>query len=282
MKADCKYLNSKFMRLIILTGILFSFFLSNSFSYGETSKDKIKVIATTTLIGTMVRTIGEDMVEVNTIVPGGMCPGHFDIKQTDLKNLSEANILLNHGWEKWIENLIKTVENEKLMIKTITLGGNWMVPEVHIQALDEIAKILSQTDPKNSKLYRDSSNNYKKAINTEVLRIQELTKNLAGTKVICSQHQSGFLEWLGFNVVVAYGRAEELTPKKLIKIMKVARVEGVQIVVDNLQSGAKTGMQIAEEIGAKHIVLTNFPLRDSYIESLRENINKIMQTVRTK
>ena len=259
-----------------IIGIILVFFLLDFCGCQKRPLPGIKVVATTTLIETIVKTIGKDKVSVVTIVPGGMCPGHFDIKHADIETLSKASILLNHGWEKWITNLINSVENKELVVKTISLEGNWMVPDVHIQAVDEITKILCKVDSQNTRCYQESSNSYKEAINLEVVRIQELMRNFEGTKVICAKHQSGFFTWLGFKVVAIYGRAEEMTPKELVKIIKTASEEGVQIVVDNLQSGATAGVQIAEEIGARHIVLTNFPIKGSYIASLKENINKII------
>jgi len=257
----------------------FLFFLLSFFGCRKTPAQGIKIVATTTLIGTIVETIGKDKVNVITIVPEGMCPGHFDIKSSDLEILSGAKLLLNHGWEKWIENLINSVENKKLEVKTINLDGNWMIPDVHLQAIEEIEKVLCKTDTQNREWYQKSSNFYKEAINSETGQIRDLIKDLQGTKVICSKHQEGFLNWLGFKIIATYDRDEELTPKELVAIIKTAKKKEAQIVVDNLQSGAKAGVQISEEIGSKYVILTNFPHNNSYIESLKENINKIIRVM---
>ena len=62
--------------------------------------------------------------------------------------------------------------------------------------------------------------------------------------------------------------------------MKISSLKRVALVVDNLQSGPNTGKQIAEDIGAAHVTLSNFPLKGSFIETLEENVAKL-ENVRT-
>ncbi len=237
----------------------------------------IKIVVTTSMIGSIVKAIGKERVEVITIVSAGMCPGHFDVKPQDIAISSDANALLSHGFEGWVEKLLNSVGNSELLAKSISIEGNWMVPKTHKKAAKKIMKILCDISPQNINWYEENLSCYEKTIDSTTVQIRELTKDLKDIKVICAQYQSGFLNWLGFKVIITYGRPEELTPKKLAEIIKIAKKEKVQIAIDNLQSGAGTGRLIAEEIGASHIILTNFPLGDSYIVALRENVDKIIK-----
>jgi len=265
---------SRFKKTILLF-ISIALLLSslNFLGCRQISTDRIKVVTTTTLIGTLVKTIGKDKVDVVTIVPGGMCPGHFDVKPDDIKKLSTAKVLINHGWEVWISDLLNSIENEKLVIKTLKIKGNWMIPDIQIIAGEEITKTLCEIDSQNSSFYKKNLNHCKKEINSVAVEVKNT--DFRGEKVVCSEYQTEFLKWLGFEVVATYGSSKELTLKDLAEIISIAKKKDVHIVIDNLQSGLKAGEQIAEEIGAKYIVLTNFPLGDSYTESLKENINKL-------
>ena len=98
-----------------------------------------------------------------------------------------------------------------------------------------------------------------------------------GVAVICSEMQRPFLEWLECRVVASYGRPEELTSSQLITMIKKARKEHIVLVADNLQSGPQAGKTLAEEAGARHVTLTNFPLSGSYITDLKNNIRKILK-----
>ncbi|MDP2755438.1 MAG: metal ABC transporter substrate-binding protein [Nitrospirota bacterium] len=234
-----------------------------------------KVVATTSFIGTIAKAIGKDRVNVVTLVPGGMCPGHFDLKPDDILAITDAMIILNHGWEMWIK-FLNSME-KKGSIRTINIQGSWMIPEVHIRVTNEITRILAEVDPQNSKWYEKNSVIYKREVELATIKVKEEVKPFQNVKAVSSEHQAEFLRWLGFDVVATYKRPEELTPKGLIEIIQRAKREGVQVVVDNLQSGPKTGEQIAIEIGARHVVLTNFPLGDSYIGCLKENVGKVIK-----
>ncbi len=230
-------------------------------------EDRLKVVVTTSLIQGIVEEIGKDKVEVSTLIPSGMCPGHFDIKPQDMKALSSASLVLSQGWER----IPKT--------QKIGIEGNWMIPDIHIKAVEKITEILCRKDPENREGYRRNGEDYKKRVLALTHEIKKEAKRLKGIKVVSSQYQKDFLEWLGLDVVGVYARPEDLTPKTLKEIIDRAKREGVRLVVDNLQSGKDAGLPIAEEIGAKHITLTNFP-ENSYIESLRENVEKLLCAIR--
>jgi hypothetical protein len=38
-------------------------------------------------------------------------------------------------------------------------------------------------------------------------------------------------------------------------------------------------MPIAKELGAAHVTLSNFPLKDSYLEALKENLDKLKEAI---
>jgi len=261
--------------LSYLVSILFLF----SINCSRLPKEHIKVVATTSLIGTIVEVIGRERVDLVTIVPAGMCPGHFDVKPVDIENLSDADLLLNQGFEGWVKSLINASENKGLRVETIALEEDWMVPEIHKMAAEEITQELCKIDAQNRNFYEGNLSSYIKSVDATSLKIRKTTQNLRGTKVVCAEYQKAFLNWLGFKIITTYGRPEELTPKRMIEIIRMAKSEDVKLVVDNLQSGKDAGRTIAEEVGAAHIVLTDFPLGDSYITSLNENIDKIIEAI---
>ena len=81
------------------------------------------------------------------------------------------------------------------------------------------------------------------------------------------------------DIVFAYRRAGELTPGMMAEAIKQAKHEQVRLIVDNLQSGSDVGLAIAEEVNTKHIVLTNFPLGNSYPEALAQNFSTVVQAL---
>ena len=71
--------------------------------------------------------------------------------------------------------------------------------------------------------------------------------------------QLGFVEWIGINVIAAYGRPDSLTPKAAKSLIDRGRAENVSLIIDNMQSGQDAGAGIAEELDCARIILSNFP-----------------------
>ena len=249
----------------------------------QAGQEKLKIVSTTSLIACIVERVGKDKVHVVTIVPSGMCPGHFDIKPGDVKVLEEAQILLEHGFEGelFVEDMVKLVENPELVRAPLNIEGNWMVPDIHIQAVDKIVEVLSRVEPKYITLFKSRAHNYKEEIRNLSGRTQQKAKELkvGKTKVICSEMQAEFVDWIGFDVVFTYGRPDSFSAHQLREIIEKCKLENVKLVIDNLQSGADAGKPIASEIRRAHTTLTNFPLeyggKFSYLKSLKANADKL-------
>ena len=78
-------------------------------------------------------------------------------------------------------------------------------------------------------------------------------------KVICMGWLKTFIESAGFDVVSTFNPPETLSAGDLTALSETAQTEGVALVVDNLQIDTEFGEQIANPVGAEHVVLTNFP-----------------------
>lgn len=247
--------------------------------YCESPEEKrIKITTTTALLGSIVHAIGMEEIDVSTIVPAGMCPGHFDLKAENVKELSGSRILLSHGWEKWTGKLLAAVDN-KPALRIIGVQGNLMVPDNHKQAAEHVTSLLCSLDQQHRTVYTKNYVSYASAIDSIVKDITDRSKDIKGIKIVCSELQAEFLQWLGLHIVFAYRRAGELTPGMMAEAIKQAKHEQVRLIVDNLQSGSDVGLAIAEEANTKHIVLTNFPLGNSYPEALAQNFSTVVQAL---
>ncbi len=273
-------------------GILIAWILSGIFaplfSCGAISQPKLKVVATTSLIASVVQQVGKGEVEVVTIVPSGMCPGHFDIRPGDVKVLEQARLLLEHGFEGeiFLDEMIKLIQNRKISRVTLNVQGNWMVPEVYIRAIDRIVQVLSAAIPEHVDSFKFKASGYKQQILSlgRDIRRQAQELRIAEIKVVCSEMQAEFLTWLGFDIVATYTRPEDFTARELQEIIKKAKDANAALVVDNLQSGAKAGIPIARELSCPHVVLSNFPRefqgQFSYQESLKANAAKLFRALK--
>lgn len=241
---------------------------------------RIRVVASTTLISTIVQSIGGDRFAVTTIAPAGFCPGQFDLRPSDIAAANNARLIMNHSWEAWYPKLVKAIIGKGPRRTTLATPDNWMVPEVQKQAADEIAALLAEVDPARADTYRLNVERYKADVDSAAAAAKARLAGLSLPPVISCDLQAQQVRWFGFRVIATYGRPEDFTASGLTELARVAQDSGVKLVVDNLQSGPDAGRPLAEALRIRHAVLTNFPLGAGYAEALLANADTLAKSLR--
>ena len=235
---------------------------------------RTSIVTSTTMIEAVVKEIGGPTVASQSLVPGGMCPGHFDIKPRQMQEIERSDLFLYHGWEHWLPKVTQAT-GLGTQIVGIDIPQNWMVPDIHIEAIHRVRDLLISLEPDLEAYYSKRALEYENAVLREAQAVCKAFRAFEETPVICSELQTDFLIWAGFDVLGTYGRGESMSPKAIENLIATGRQHNVRLVLDNRQSGPSVGAGIAEEIGARHVVLTNFPVEGSYLDALRSNVKTI-------
>lgn len=237
----------------------------------------LEIVASTTDISSVVEAVAPEEARVYSLVPGGMCPGHFDLSPVEANKLFQSDLIVYHGFESWL----KKVKELKLEVRIVDLqtDGNWMIPDVYLKGAGEVAGVLKEEYGSDSVSINIIDSNYKKlevkidSLSGIIKRKKEPIKDV---RVICSEHQKDFLEFLGAEVVSVFSPGDDISLKETAEVIKAGRDENVRLVVDNLQSGQKVGRTIADEIKIKYVVLSNFPGENGYKATLLNNVNILL------
>lgn len=124
------------MLLCLLTVVAFSACGSNKTSANtpsgsaapaSTSGDsKIPVSVTFNAMKELVEVVGQDKVEISTIIPDGTEPHDFEPKAQDLVALSTAKVFVYSGlgMETWAEQAVKAANNAKLITVEASKGAD--------------------------------------------------------------------------------------------------------------------------------------------------------------
>lgn len=226
-------------------------------------RDGLYVVCMTTVLASIVRQIGGEYVEVEAIVPAGFCPGHYNIKPSDIVAVRNADILLGHiKVFDWVRDLLEAAGRP--IDELEMLRGPWNTPGRAISYVKNITNILC-AHPKANSTMRD---HFVRMNATVCSELQELASSLeakaqelgvGAVKVICMKWQAPFVEWLGFDIIATFKPPELLTPEEIEALVAAGKEARAAMVIDNLQSGTEVGAEVAREIGAEHVVLTNFP-----------------------
>jgi zinc/manganese transport system substrate-binding protein len=148
--------------------------------------EKVKVVATFSVIGDMVTNVAGDMIDLVTIVgPDGDCE-EYEPTAADVPKMANARILfmngLNDDFEPWLDNLMKQAKfaGTKVIvtrgIKAISaedehpMGGKpkattldqhaWMNPHNGLTYVKNIADALARVDPANADAYHNRAASY--------------------------------------------------------------------------------------------------------------------------
>ena len=233
--------------------------------HAHSAPTSVDIMAGSSLISNIVQDVADGKLETRTLIPPGVCPGHYDVMPSDIEALANSKALFIHDYQQNFQNIngaIAAAENHNLTITVLNVTGNWMVPAVQAEAVDKIAQALGELDPENAAYYQQRAADREQAI----LDYGEEVKNrlqdagVANVNVICAEMQAGFVSWAGFNITATFGRPEDLTPAQVADLITQAREAGVALVIDNLQSGSTTlGTSMEQDIEAIPVTISNFP-----------------------
>lgn len=276
-----KYMFAGFIGLLVLAMVIAG--CAGGSKKAATEQEKLHVVTTSTDIADIVKDVGGDKVAVESIVPPGQCPGHFDLKPQTMEVLHKAKLFLRHDYEsqKFSDKLIESAGNKDLTVVTLGANATYMVPSMRLLGIDQVVSALAKADPQNAEVYRTAAAKLK----DETKRIAEEQKKrleAAGaskTKVIVALYQTGFAKWAGFDVVASYPPDISLNETK--KLVDLGRQKGVTLVLDNLQSPNKVAAEsISKELGIRQVVLSNFPGglpgTEKWADSFTKNVDLVL------
>ena len=251
------------IRPFLLLGLLF-FFTTANVIFAEplnVKNDQPVVLTTTSVLASIVRDLASDLVTTHYIVSPSICPGHYDVKPSDIELIRSASLLLAHGmeWSSWLRELINSAnQTGDLHIPIYNITGPWNTPPYLREKYSMIASILENEFGFD---LSDRLNSCLQAINDtdETLKSMAEMYNFNNTPVVSMLWQAGFISYLGFKVVATYGPPEFLSSQDIVELENNATKYGAKLIIDNLHSGVEIGEKIAEDIGIAHVVLINFP-----------------------
>jgi len=241
------------------------------------------IVTSTTDISSVVEAIAPDDVKVVNIVPGGVCPGHFDLSPAEANLIFLSDLIIYHGYESWFTK----VEELKLDIDIVDLktDGSWMIPDVYLKGALEIRSVLKNQYSSDSISIHEIDKKYerfKMSIDSISNIVAQKKESIKGIKVICNKHQKDFLLFLGLEVVSVFSPGDDISLKEISEVVKIGKEENVQLVVDNLQSGRKVGSTIADELKSDYIIFSNFPEEQGYKTTLLINIDLLLEILSDK
>ncbi|WP_314005469.1 metal ABC transporter substrate-binding protein [Gemella morbillorum] len=288
------------------------FACSNANKNSNTS-EKLKVVATNSIIADITKNIAGDKIDLHSIVPVGQDPHEYEPLPDDVKKTSQADLIfynginLETGGNAWFTKLVQNAKKEENKdyyavsdgVEVIYLEGQnekgkedphaWLNLENGMIYAKNIAKQLSAKDPKNKDFYEANLKNYLEKLEALDKEAKQKFNNIPKEKKMIVTSEGCFKYFSkAYNVPSAYiweiNTEEEGTPdqiKTLVEKLRKTKVPSlfVESSVDErpMQTVSKdTNIPIFEKIFTDSVAEPG-QNGDSYYNMMKWNLDKIAE-----
>jgi ABC-type Zn uptake system ZnuABC Zn-binding protein ZnuA len=251
------------------------------------------VVATTTIVGDVVRNIGGDQIEVSTLLPVGADPHTYEATPQDAARLADAQLVFANGagLEEFLTPLIRNAgaraevvyvsDGIQLLDAQEQLdesgragedgGGHpsgdphtWFDPNNVMVWAENIEKKLSAVDPENAQIYAANSEKYRQELSDldDWIR-QQAAQIPEGERKLVADHTSFtyFADRYGFEqvgaVIPSYSTLSQPSAQDLAKMEDAIRNLGVKAIFVEHSVNSSLAQRVAQDTGVKLVSLYN-------------------------
>jgi zinc transport system substrate-binding protein len=265
--------------LLALTALALLCLSASPANAGPAPGVRLVVASDTILSGMAASLLPPGKYAVEAILPPGQCPGHYDVKLSDIEKTKNAELVIAFRGMPFMET---TAMRREALLLVDAGDRNWMTPDSYVRGISILAERLAERFPADGKEIMKRKRETTRAVMAGAKALGERLRRagLSGRAVIASSMQKEPLVWMGFRVAAEYGRPESLSAREVVRLVRIGRERNALLVADNLQSGPDTGKGIAEALGTPHVVLSNFPSEKGYLTTLGENVESVLAAAR--
>lgn len=287
-------------------------FTSCSRRDGDKEDNRIKVVASFTIISDMAEQIGGDLVEVYNLVPTGTDPHEYEPMPDDIKAATDGDILfyngmnLEGGKSGWFWKMVDSVGQDEERIFNLNDGieakylvgedgreeevnpHSYLDPKVGIKMAENLRDALIEIDPENQDRYEGNTEKYLSRLNEIDEKYTEVIDSLPEERRILVTSERAFqymTESYGLREAYIWEiDTEELGTTEQIKglISKLREEEPPVLFLESnvdpkpLETVSnETGIPIYEDLIYSDEIGKKGAEVDTYIKLLEHNINII-------
>ena len=300
-----------FLSLIFMLAV--GLFACSNANKNSNTSEKLKVVATNSIIADITKNIAGDKIDLHSIVPVGQDPHEYEPLPDDVKKTSQADLIfynginLETGGNAWFTKLVQNAKKEENKdyyavsdgVDVIYLEGQnekgkedphaWLNLENGMIYAKNIAKQLSAKDPKNKDFYEANLKKYLEKLEALEKEAKQKFNNIPKEKKMIVTSEGCFKYFSkAYNVPSAYiweiNTEEEGTPdqiKALVEKLRKTKVPSlfVESSVDErpMQTVSKdTNIPIFEKIFTDSVAEPG-KNGDSYYNMMKWNLDKIAE-----
>ena len=254
--------------------------------------NKISVVASFYPLYYFSEQIGGNKADVVNITPSGAEPHDYEPTGTDMVKIANSRLLILNGGglEAWGSNVQKNIDSKRTLVvtagdglanQTVTEDNQdiidphvWLSPLLAKKMVDKIAQGFITVDPNNSLYYQTNADVLKTQLDKLDADYQMGLQNCLQKDIVTSHAAFGYLATAyGLNQVSIAGLSPdaEPSPKQLADIAIFAKNKKIDYIFFESLVSPKLSQTIAQEIGAKTMVLN--PIEGMTVDDLNQGKN---------
>lgn len=252
---------------------------------GSAGTEGREIAVTNSYLEAVVRDLCGSDTAIMCLAPPGMCPGHFDISPAQVRQLGSCRMLLLFDFQQKVEASLSRLKDGGLQMHLVTGLPGLCVPDVYLSTCREVATLLSKVYPDRAAEFQTRLGAVEQRLTAlgDELRTSVRSAEATGAKVLASNHQAKFAEWLGLEVVATFVGSDIETVSNIDHCLKQAAGQKIRFVVANQQEGTALAGALADRLGAKAVVFSNFPSQADkamgFDRLLRDNVQGLVAAV---
>jgi len=278
-----------------------------SFAVWNTDQSIISAAADSTEISVMTsfyplyeftKQVGQDKVHVSLLVPPGIEPHDWEPTINELQKMYEANLIVINGigFESWVDD-IDTINSGVMIVDTsagislINIDHSnvdphiWLNPVMAKIQVTNIVNALIKIDPTNEKFYRDNAKSYQAKLDSLDTKIKNELSACKKDFITFHNAFSYFSIQYDLNqhtIIRSNDSHSEPTLKTLEQIINLAKKFNIDVIFAEEALDTRTSQVIANEIGAKVLVLSPIEVGDensNYLSKMENNLSNLKEAL---
>ncbi len=297
-----------FLSLLVFAGCA----NSESSAGSEAGSNAISVVASVYPLGEISKAVGGNLASVSVLVPAGMEPHTFEPRPSDIKKISDADIVVavGRGFESWLFDLVKGTGKDdsvlelrdRLKLLVVNASGELAYakdPSPEITQFDPhvwldigndkliagvIAEMFSSLDPSNKDYYEKQKELFIKELDSLDTDFQQELKNCQTRHFVVAGHSAfAYLaKRYGLVELAIKGNSpdEEPSAKRVSEIIKDAERENIRAVFVEPLENKGPAYAIASQINASVLVLDPLGVDTGsrgFLERFRQNLESLKE-----
>ncbi|HXW52133.1 MAG TPA: metal ABC transporter substrate-binding protein [Candidatus Acidoferrales bacterium] len=271
------------------------------------SSAKPIIVATTSTLASLVKTVAGDRMDVHSLVPIGASPETYEPSPSDLVALSNAAVVVENGsgLELWLSKLLENAKNARIVVLADALPAQighpagaqfanphfWLDPHYAAIYVGAIASALSAVDPPNASFYRSNALvEQRKLAALDVWTVKQIATIPVDQRAMIADHDAWYYfdRRYGIEDVGAIERfpGTEPSASDLAALIAQAKAHHVRAIFAEPEFSPRLARQLADSAGITTVTdlyddsLGTTPELSTYEGMMHHDVNAIVQALR--